>query len=419
MEEIDNSKRRVIIICMTIIFIIVLLFGGYYAYLIFFKKDTEELDKSDIAQVSNYDIRIIKEINKNETKNYLISPYSIEMTLAMLRDGTSGKTREQIDNLIGNRKINILKSEGKINVANGLFINEKYKNSILKSYYNTIQKDYDSDIIYDKLENPKVVNDWVNDETYKMIPKLFDTLSGDPLLVLVNALAIDVEWEYAFDCKDTIESKFTRDDASEINVSMMHKSYEEKAKYFKTEDAKGVIIPYQPYDKHGNKAKKGVKGLEFIGILPNTDIKNYINNLTIDEINEFDEKSHNTSDSEKLILNLPSFSYDYEINNFILNLKNLGIENIFDVRGNFSKMTNEEVFISDAKHKTFIEVDENGTKAAAATGMVVSKNAIESSVESITFDKPFAYIIRDQKTKELLFFGVVYEPNKWKGSTCK
>ena len=81
-------------------------------------------------------------------------------------------------------------------------------------------------------------------------------------------------------------------------------------------------------------------------------------------------------------------------------------------------MVNGSAYVSQVVHKTYIEVDEKGTKAAASTGIIVEKNAIVEA-HSVVFDKPFAYIIIDQKTKEILFFGVVHEPNIWHGETCK
>ena len=81
--------------------------------------------------------------------------------------------------------------------------------------------------------------------------------------------------------------------------------------------------------------------------------------------------------------------------------------------------TNNDYYVSQAIHKTYIELDEKGTKAAAASGFVISKNAAEEEeITHIEFNKPFAYIIRDKKSNEILFFGMMYEPNKWEGSNC-
>ena len=86
------------------------------------------------------------------------------------------------------------------------------------------------------------------------------------------------------------------------------------------------------------------------------------------------------------------------------------------------KTEGSNFYVSDAIHKTYIDLNEKGTKAAAVTAFLVAgKSALPEELKTIeiNFNKPFAYMIRDTKTKEILFFGVVYEPNKWKESTCK
>lgn len=420
MEELEEKNKKLITIGIVLLCVI-LLCAGYYMYRVLFIRSEQPTPEnpSEVPKVetTDYNMKIIKEINENEDKNYLISPYSIEMAFSMLRDGTDGRTREEIENLIGNREINMLKVPGKVNVANGVFINQKYKDDVLSSYYDIVKNKYKSEIIYDEFKTPITINNWVKKETYQMIPKLFDRLSQEDLLVLVNALAIDVEWKQGFDCKVTSQQEFTKKDGNKVDVAMMRKGYESDAKHFNTDDATGVIIPYASYDGNGNKVDNG-NGLEFIGILPNGDVKDYVNNLTNDKINEFDKEAIVASEDEKLIVDLPKFNYEYEINDLIDSMKKLGIKKVFEAGADLSKMINIPSHVSEAVHKTYIEVDENGTKAAAASGIRVTNDAAVP-VEVVTFDKPFAYIIRDQKAKEMLFFGVVYEPNKWEGSTCK
>ena len=420
MEELNNKNKK-LIICGVILIVVILLVAGYYMYRMFFahveQPTPENPGKVPVVETTDYNTRLIREINKNENKNYLISPYSIEMAFSMLRDGADGTTREEIESLIGNREMNVLKVPGKINVANGMFVNKMYKDDVLSSYYDTVKNKYKSDVIYDEFKAPDAINNWVKKETYQMIPKLFDKLTQDDILVLVNALAIDVEWKQGFDCRVTYKQEFTMQDGSKIDAAMMRKSYEKDAKHFSTDDARGVIIPYASYDSNGNKVADG-DGLEFIGIIPNEDVKDYVNNLTSEEINKFEENSVSASEETKLIVNLPRFSYDYEIKDLIKPMKELGIKKVFEEGADLSKMINIPSHVSEAVHKTYIEVDESGTKAAAATGIKVTKDAMEP-VEAVIFDKPFAYIIRDQKTKEMLFFGVVYEPEKWTGETCE
>ena len=224
MKELKEKNKK-LIICGIVMITLILLFAGYEMATVFWKVDSrEEQEESQVEEVStdvlDYDIKLIKEVNEKE--NYLISPYSIEIALSMLKEGADGNTKEEIENLIGNREINSdLNVKNKVNIANGVFIKNEYKDAVIDTFYETVKEKYKADIIYDDLKSPKVVNDWVNKKTYNMIPKLFDELE-DPLIVLTNAVALNVEWKYAFECKNTTKSEFIKNDGTKIDVSMMH-----------------------------------------------------------------------------------------------------------------------------------------------------------------------------------------------------
>ena len=158
-----------------------------------------------------------------------------------------------------------------------------------------------------------------------------------------------------------------------------------------------------------------------------TDITTYINELTNDKLNITLNGFKSLNSNQELMLGLPRFEYDYKDEEFANDLMKLGITDMFDGdKADFSKMNSEtsknKLYVSQAIHMTHISLNEKGTKAAAVTFFGMDK-AIAMPVENeyirITFDKPFMYMIRDTKTKEILFFGVTYEPNKWNGSTCE
>ena len=415
----DKTNTRLVLVGIMLISVI-LLCGAYVAYFSFFNNSLEKRARRRnqivVNESNNFNLSIIKETSKKENKNYLVSPYSIEIALSMLRDGADGNTGKEIKDLVKERNINYFNAGKKINVANGMFVNKKYKNAVLNNYYDTVESKYNSEIIYDSFEGPEVVNNWVNEKTNKMIPKLLDKLNKGDLIVLVNALAIDVQWKYEFDCNNTYKTKFTKSDGSKYDVSMMNKTFEEDVKYFETDNAKGVILPYEAYDEDNNR-------LEFIGILPDEDIKKYINSLDENELKNIDKNAKVANEDEKVVLALPKFKYDYEIKNLKDNLKNLGVKDVFEEGADLSKMINVSSHVSQVVHKTHIEVKEKGTKAAAATAVVVTKDtAVREDPKvyhEVKFDKPFAYIIRDKESKEMLFFGVIYEPNKWEENNCK
>ena len=127
--------------------------------------------------------------------------------------------------------------------------------------------------------------------------------------------------------------------------------------------------------------------------------------------------------------------YEYKLEEFADVLNEMGIEDAFSAqKADFSKIISKEnvkklaedaenIYVSTAIHQTYIDLNEKGTKAAAVTffGVNYATSAVDPErpvVKIVTFDKPFVYMIRDSKTKEVLFFGVVETPNKWEGSTC-
>ena len=349
--------------------------------------------------------------------NYLISPYSIEVALNMLRDGASDETKKEIDKVINTRKITDLTIKDRVGVANAIFIKNKYERNVLSSYKDNLKDNYDAQIILDEFNVPDKINNWVNEKTNGMIPKILEEMDPYFVLGLANALAIDVEWQSPFECNNTKEEEFTKNDGTKINVEMMHKN---AYQYIKKDNLEGIILPYQNYDSNIE--------LEFVGLLPEN-IDNYINNQLEQDVKNLNNLIKTPVSNEKkeqvVRLSLPRFTYDSGIDKFKELLQNMGIKKVFSSNAEFSNMVEnieEGVYVSDAIHKTHIELMEKGTKAAAVTYFGIKANGIYNPKEkeyiNITFNKPFIYLIREKNTGEILFFGTVYEPNLWNGSTC-
>ena len=211
---------------------------------------------------------------------------------------------------------------------------------------------------------------------------------------------------------------------------MMHQTFRYGGvKYLSSDDAKGVIIPYKKYNDKGEEEVKKGSNLEFLAILPNGNLHNYINDLTEEKLKELDDSAKEADEDFEVRVALPRFKYDYELDDFKQVLISLGIKDAFDeLKADFTKIVPrnnrsdiENLYVGEAIHKTHIDLNEKGTKAAAVTYFGVFKTTgieMEHDYVEVTFDKPFMYIIRDSETKEMLFFGTVYEPNKWTGSTC-
>lgn len=400
------KKKLLIIIPIVILLVLGIIFVPK-----FFKKKPEPI-KPYHSSETEYNLKLIKTVNHDAKGNYLISPYSIEIALNMLKEGTEGDSRSQIDAVLGERVINDV-STSKVKIANAVFFKDKYKPLIKEDFVNILKTKYSSEVLYDKFTSPKVINDWVNKHTDGMIPKILNNIDSQFVMGLANAIAIDVKWRHQFECDNTHSQEFTKSDKSKINVEMMHETYESNIAYFETTNAKGAILDYEEVEG---------KTLEFVGILPNTNPDDYINNLTIEELESINTNKIIGGEEVQVSIALPRFTYSYDLGSFKEVLQGMGITDVFDsTKANFNKvMDNSEIYVNTAIHKTRIELNETGTKAAAVTYFGTKDNAMPmlDKSYSIAFNRPFIYMIRDKATNEILFFGVVEEPNIWKGSTC-
>ena len=385
------------------------------------KSENEETKPISTDSGIDFNINLIKNVDM-EKSNYLISPYSIEIAFNMLKSGADGESLTELENVLKTRNIPDLVND-KIKIANAVFIRNTYEKSIEKNYITTLKNKYNSEILYDSFKTPNIINNWVNKKTDGMIEKVIDHIDKDFVLGLANALAIDVKWDNEFLCESTTSKEFTKYNNDKVNVEMMSKEYVNNASYFANDKAKGVIIPYEKINN---------EQLEFVAILPNSDINSFVSSLDSNYLNNL-EGTINASYEDHIKLFLPRFTYDYELKNFIDAMRKMGIKSVFDPsksnlekiisKSNLNLLNLQSLYVSTAIHKTHIELSETGTKASAVTYLEMSKSSSEITprkynVHEINLNRPFVYIIRDKNTHEILFFGAVYEPNIWKGSTC-
>ena len=408
------KKKNIILI--SVIFIIIVILVLLFVKLNFGKENNNMIKPPDNNGTTlDFDYKIIKKVNEKYKGNYLVSPLSIAYALSMLNDGASDKTKEEINNLIKDYKFSKIPNvKNRINIANALFIKNRFKNEINESYVNHIKSNYNADTIYDEFNSPDKLNNWVKDKTHNMIPKLVDRLDPNFVLGIVNALAIDVEWNNKFKCENTKNGEFNLINGSKMDTAYMHQS--EGNTYFETNNAKGIIKSYETYKNDNNESID----LEYIAILPNN-IDEYINNFNLDELHKIYNST--ITDNVKVNLAIPKYTYDFNYDNFKADLISLGIKEAFDEKNaSFKNITNNnDVYVYDAIHKTHIDLSENGTKAAAVTAFLIAyKSAIDNrNVIDITFDRPFVYIIKEKNNDNIWFFGTVYEPIKYENSTCK
>lgn len=375
--------------------------------LIFFRiiySNLEEPNLDNSSTNSSFDYSLIKETNKNKSSNYLISPYSIKTVLSIIKDGADNSSLKELNDVMGNfRRANII-SKNVIGDANLLLINKEYKDEINKNYVNKIEKNYDAEIKYSNI-TPNNINKWVDNKTNHMIPTLVDSVNPETIMAIINAISMKASWDSEFDCKNTHISEFNTIDGSIINTIMMVSN---DAQYIEDDTAKGIIKKYKTYKNDDHKKVN----LEFVAIMPNDGIDSYIENFNNEEFRNL-LSTKDKYKNEDVSLKLPRFKYNYNFSNLMNVLINMGIKSIFNEKtADLSKMTesnSKDLYIGSIKQKSYIEVNEKGTKASAATIATVDENSANVPID-IEFDKPFIYIIKQSNSDDILFFGVVYTP---------
>lgn len=352
---------------------------------------------------------------ENEEKNMVYSPLSIKYAINMLNEGANGNTKTQIENVIKNVSLTKYNNVDKVlSLANSVYIRDTFAEYVKEDYRKTLIEKYNAEINYDAFNNATNVNSWIEDKTLGIIKNMLnDDVVQNPStnMILVNALAIDMEWANPFDGSDTSGEEFYLKDDNTMIATMMHKETndeDEDVAYYKDNDITALTMDLKQYDD---------TQLQFVAIMPKDNVSEYIKTFNMEEFNTILEKMTTASETKNGVdISIPKFSFDYN-----LKLKNdlidLGITDAFDVNlADFSNMANTELYVGDALHKADIDFSEEGIRAAATTVFAMKMNAVlpdSNQPEEIKINKPFLYFIRDKETNEIWFVGTVYEPNSW------
>ena len=350
---------------------------------------------------------------ENNKQNMIYSPLSIKYALGMLNEGANGNTKTQIENVIGDLNLTKYNNIDKVlSLANAVYIRDTYSKYVKEDYTKILAEKYNAEINYDSFSNANNINNWIENKTLGIIKNMLQdgmVQNPDTKMLLINALAIDMEWKNPFKSDSTGGEDFYLEDGSNMTATTMHmKTTSDSVSYYKNKDITALTMDLEQYDDIQ---------LEFVAIMPEENLSDYIETFTIEDFDNIIEKSTLASKTKNGVrISIPKFSFDYD-----LKLKNdlieLGITDAFDENlANFSNMADTELYVSDVLHKANIDFTERGIKAAAVTVAkieVTSMLAEEDKPIEIKIDKPFLYVIRDKNTGEIWFVGTVYEPNSW------
>ncbi len=342
-------------------------------------------------------------------ENIIYSPLSINYALSMLNAGAAGTTKTEIEKVLGDVELPKYQNVADtLSVANGIFIKDSFSDDVLPSYISTVSEEYQAEVKYDSFENTDMLNNWINNKTFNLIDKVDIEITPSTKMFLANALAIQMDWAHRFDESDTYGKTFFKNDGTEMIATTMNlETHAEDVLYHTDDETTMISMPLVPTDD---------SALEFVAVMPSGNLNDYIGNINITDIeSKLAESSPASSIGGGLIINIPKFKFDYQLN-FVDDLKTMGINQAFNKKADFSNITSlSHFYVSDAVHKATIDFSEKGIKAAAVTVIAMSLGMapVQDEPKVINIDHPFLFLIRDKNNDTVWFIGAVYEPNLW------
>ena len=282
-----------------------------------------------------------------------------------------------------------------LSIANAIAIQQN--RAILESFMKNITTYFDAEVFvenFTKTNSIDELNEWVNEKTNKKITKLFDSpLSADTVMVLMNAIYFNGIWHTEFNQSLTKSAPFYVCKNQSESVEMMTKH--DKYKYAQFDDGQLLSIPYKN------------NTMSMLVLLPKESHQNSIS-LSLNDINL--ETRIKQLKTVNLTLHFPKFklSKSYQLNKA---LNSLGIREAFTKQADFSNINrNHNLFVSKVLHKTFIDVNEKGSEAAAVTGIVLETLSIHNTPRELKVNRPFMFFIRDNTHNVNLFSGIISKP---------
>jgi serine protease inhibitor len=380
------------------------------------KVSEQKIDGRLVSANTEFGFKLFREIAASAAgRNVFISPSSVALALAMTYNGASGETRqamaralevqamslEEVNRVGGQLRAALEGADPKARllVANSLWARRGV--GFKQDFIERNRQFYGAEVAelnFDDPSAPATINAWVSDKTSGKIARIVDQIGSDTILFLINAIYFKGQWSAQFDKARTKEEPFTLSDGRQKKVQMMTQSGEYD--YFEGPNFQAVSLPY------------GERRLSMYIFLPakGAGLAQLQKNLTAANWNEWMTKFGETPGD----IGLPRFKVEFETE-LSDALKAMGMGVAFDEeRADFSDMVQngEKVAIHRVKHKTFAEVNEEGTEAAAVTSVEMRTTSIMRPRRKfrLIVDRPFLCAIRDKQTGAILFIGSILDP---------
>lgn len=372
-----------------------------------------ELDDTFRLAAADFSFALFQQSSAEDViagKNILISPESVLSALAMTANGANGQTLSEMEEVLcGGMEIQSFNEymytyhnrltatkDVTFHLANSIWIKDEPELQVKEDFLQTDRNYYNADIFQANFDTDTVadINQWVDANTNGMIPQLLTEIPEGAELYLINALAFEGEWENSYEEKQVNEAGiFTDYLGNEETVTMLRST---ETQYIAGEHVTGFVKNY----KGGDYA--------FLALLPEEGIRveDYIASLNGEDfLALYDNRMY-----QDVLVQIPEFTYDYDTE-LKESLSAMGMEEAFEPGADFSNMAETSLYISRVLHKTHIQVDRAGTKAAAVTTVEMQKASdAEMDVTEpprVYLNRPFVYAIVDTETGLPVFLGAV------------
>ena len=367
------------------------------------------LSSSEIAvssSLNDFGFELFRKVN--EEKNTFISPLSVSIALGMVLNGASEETKQSIINTIDfdgltAEEVNqayrdlialllSMDKQVKVGIANSVWNHQDF--AVNKDFSKTIESYYDGTVQAIDFKNASAkntINNWVEDKTSNRIKDLIDQISGDEIMFLINAIYFKGDWQYQFDASKTHTANFTRADGSATPVDMMF-SKGAKIQYGVKDGVQLLDIPY------------GNGQFRMTILVPTTgSLHDLSESLTATQLSNWLD----AADSVSVELEIPKFKMTWK-NDLLGTLQAMGMRT-----SRFPNLFEEQLplAISRVVHQSFLEVNEKGSEAAAATAIGIELTNFPPRPTRITINEPFMFFIREKHSGAILFCGQLVDPS--------
>jgi len=368
--------------------------------------------KAMVSTDNQFGIELFKRMIAGESdQNLMISPLSISQALLMTYNGSTGETKTAFEETLflsdfTTDEINHAQNElvkallevdpaVTISVANSIWHREGF--SVNPEFIKVNQDFYDAEVREAAFDQTTVdlINSWVKNKTNGKIDQVVDQIDPSLVMFLINAIYFNGNWKYKFDESNTTNHDFNLSNGSKVNVPFMNQ--EVTARLMLHDDFTILDLPY------------GRGNYSMLIFLPDED-KSIDDVMAVWNTENYTEWLGNF-EAMNVDISIPKFKFGYakKLDDF---LQSMGLTVAFDPdNADFSNITEAmQLYIDFVKHKSFIDVNEKGTEAAAVTSVGIGVTSIDPSYPKFIADKPFLFAIREKYTNAILFMGQVTNP---------